>query len=150
MALIRWGRDFVDELDEFRRQMSRLFEGLSFPESSGWSLGGGFPPVVVSTVKDNIYVRAELPGVKMNDVDLSISGNSLTIKGIRDTSSTKEGALLHCREREYGSFSRIINLPDKVDPNNATASYEHGILTITLPKPEEVKPKRITVGSPAK
>lgn len=151
MALIRWGRELFDELDEFRRQMGRFFEeGLNYPESSGWFLGGGFPPVVVSTVKDNIYVRAELPGVKREDVDLSISGNSLAIKGIRDTGLAQEGTLLHRREREYGSFSRIINLPDQVDTDKATASYEHGILTVILPKPEEVKPKRIAVGSPAK
>ena len=94
---------------------------------------------------DSLKVRATIPGIKPEDVDVSITDHTLTIKG--ETKSEKElteGEYLH-RERYTGAFHRTVNLPNYVDTEKAGASYENGVLTVTLPKREEIKPKALKV-----
>jgi HSP20 family protein len=143
--LPRWDwRDPFEELERMRRQMDRLFEGLS-----GRLLGepspGVFPLVNVTESSDNYYVRAELPGVKSSDIDISVTGSSLSISGERKILSEDEKANYHRREREAGRFSRMINLPGQIDTSKVEAHCADGVLSVVLPKSEAAKPKQITI-----
>lgn len=143
--LPRWDwRDPFEELERMRRQMDRLFEGLS-----GRLLGepspGVFPLVNVTESSDNYYVRAELPGVKSSDIDISVTGSSLSISGERKIFSEDEKANYHRREREAGRFSRMVNLPGQIDTSKVEARCADGVLSVVLPKSEAAKPKQITI-----
>lgn len=147
MALIRWrhldpwGQASWD-LGRLQREMNRLFEGV-WPGYREDPIE--FPAVNVWTRGDDVIVAAELPGMKPEEVDLTITNKVLTIKGERKPlDGGKEGAY-HRRERKFGPFARSIELPEKVDAEKATASCEHGILTVTLPKSAEAKARQITV-----
>lgn len=143
--LPRWDwQDPFEELERMRRQMDRLFEGLS-----GRVLGepspGVFPLVNVTESSDNYYVRAELPGVNSSDIDISVTGSSLSISGERKIPPEDEKANYHRREREAGRFSRMINLPGQIDTSKVEARCADGVLSVVLPKSEAAKPKQITI-----
>jgi len=137
-----WGG--FEELDRMRREMNRLFEGLT-----AWPLrearAGVFPLTNVTEDDHNYYVRAELPGMASDEINISVIGDSLSISGQRKIRSEKEEARYHRREREAGKFSRMISLPGQIDTEKVEASCLDGVLTITLPKAEATKPKQITV-----
>lgn len=138
-----WRSPF-EELERMRRDMDRLFQDLTegiFREPRA----GVFPLVNVTEGNDNYYVRAELPGIKAEDLDISVTGNSLSIAGERRIRAEDEKANYHRREREAGKFSRVVSLPVQVDPAKVEASCVDGILTVVLPKSEAAKPKQITV-----
>lgn len=140
----RWNWGGFNELDSIRTQMNRLFGDLTgryTPERGA----GVFPLTNVSEAKNNYYIRAELPGVKGEDLDITITGDSLAIAGERKIAAEKEGARYHRREREGGKFSRMITLPGQVDPDKAVATCADGVLTIVLPKAESTIPKQIPV-----
>jgi len=120
--------------------------------SSGLSRGllgtpaaGVFPLMNITEGKDNFYVRAELPGLKAGDLDISVTGDTLTIAGERKIPAEDEKAKYHRREREAGRFSRIITLPAQVDTGKVEAHSKDGLLTVILPKAEAAKPKQITI-----
>ncbi|MBW1681544.1 MAG: Hsp20/alpha crystallin family protein [Deltaproteobacteria bacterium] len=142
-----WGglRPF-EELERMRRQMERLTEGLT---RGLWRepISGVFPLLNVTEDKENFYVRAELPGVKAEDLELSVTGDSLTLSGERKIAAEDENARYHRREREAGKFSRIVTLPAQVEPAKVEASCADGVLTVVLPKAEASKPKTISVKS---
>ena len=134
-----------DELERMRQRMDRLFEGAVAPHQQ--TLAGVFPLINLTENKDSYYVRAELPGVKGDGLDIQVTGNNLAISGERKIAAEEEGARYHRREREAGTFSRMIGLPGEVDPNKVEANLKHGILTVVVPKAEIAKPKQITVKS---
>jgi HSP20 family protein len=141
----RWDwRDPFDELERMRRHMDRLFEGLS-GRLLGEPAAGVFPLVNVTESSGNYYVRAELPGVKPVDMDISVTGTSLSISGERKMPPEDEKANYHRREREAGKFNRMINLPGQIDTSKVEAHFTDGVLTVELPKLEAVKPKQITI-----
>jgi len=132
------------ELERMRKEMDRLFEDLTegiFREPRA----GVYPLVNVTEGSDDYYVRAELPGIKAEDLDISVTGNSISIAGERKIPAEDEKAKYHRREREAGKFSRIISLPAQVDTARVEASCVDGILTVVLPKSEAAKPKQIAV-----
>lgn len=143
MTLMRW--DPFRELSDIRRTMDRWFEdafgraGRLIPvEEFGM-------PVDLYETDNEVIVKAALPGVKPEDVDISITGETLTIKGeSKQESEVKEGNYYR-RELRYGSFTRSLPLPTRVVSDRAEATFENGILTITLPKAEEVRPKMVKV-----
>ena len=149
MALVRWrhldpwGRAFWD-VGRLQREMNRLFDGV-LPDYGRRTIE--YPPVNVWTRGDDIVVAVEMPGLKPEDIDLSITQTALTIKGARPADTPDEKRTFHRQERLTGSFVKSVQLPDKVDADKAVAAYEHGILTVTLPKAPEAKPKQITVKS---
>jgi HSP20 family protein len=106
---------------------------------------GVFPLVNVTEDKDTFYVRAELPGIKAEELDLSVTGNNLTIAGERRLPAEDAHATYHRREREEGRFSRMIGLPAQIDSGKVEAHASDGVLTIVLPKAEVAKPKQITI-----
>ncbi len=109
-------------------------------EERGW-----MPSIDVFEKEDKYVVKAELPGIKEEDVDISVVGDTLTIKGERKAETEVKEEDYHCCERSYGSFFRSIALPSDVDAEKIEASYEGGVLEVNLPKAAGVKPKKITV-----
>jgi HSP20 family protein len=126
-----------------RRQLSQVFEDAPQQRVSA----GVFPLINLTEDKDKYYVRAELPGVKGEELDIQVTGKNLAISGERKIAAEEEGARYHRREREAGTFSRMIGLPGEVDSNAVDAKLENGILSIIVPKAEIAKPKQITVKS---
>ena len=136
-------RSPFDELHRMRQQLDRLFEDTAAPHQA---LGAGvFPLINLTEDKDNFYVRAELPGVKGEELDIQVTANNLAISGERKIVAEEEGAKYHRREREAGSFSRMIGLPGDINSDKVDAKMENGILTIVVAKAEAAKPKQISV-----
>lgn len=138
-----WTSPF-DELERMRRQMDWLSSGLT-RDLLGTPAAGVFPLMNITEDKDNYYVRAELPGLKADDLDISVTGDALSISGERKLPAEDEKAKYHRREREAGSFSRIITLSAQVDTGKVDARCTDGLLTVILPKAEAAKPKQISV-----
>ena len=132
------------ELERMRRQMDRLYDDAMTPHRLPQA--GVFPLVNLTENKDKYFVRAELPGVKADELDLQVTGNKLAISGERKITAEDESAKYHRREREAGTFSRMIGLPGEVDSDKVEAKLENGILTVVVPKAEIAKPKQISVG----
>ncbi|HMK64753.1 MAG TPA: Hsp20/alpha crystallin family protein [Thermodesulfobacteriota bacterium] len=137
-----WG-NFWDELDRLRKQMSSITE--RYHGGTSEQFAGVFPLINVTEDKDNYYIRAELPGIKAEDLELSVTGETLSISGERKLQSEGEQVRYHRREREGGKFNRIFTLPGLIDTDKVEAKNSNGILTITLPKSEKTKPKQISV-----
>jgi HSP20 family protein len=133
------------ELDVLRRSLDRLREGSSrgFPFTSA---AGVFPLANITENKDCYYVRAEVPGVIADEIDISVTGKTLSIAGERKI-PTEEGASYHRRERRAGRFSRMITMPSDIDNNKVEAEFSNGVLTVKLPKAAAAKPRQITVKS---
>jgi HSP20 family protein len=137
-------RSQFDELERMRNDMARLFDqttGKSYPATTA----GVFPLVNLTEDKDNYFVRAELPGLKAEELNIAVTGNNLTISGERQIPSEGDDVRYHRREREAGNFNRIIALPGDVEVDNVEAGLVDGVLTVTVPKAEVAKPKQITV-----
>ncbi|MBM3243040.1 Hsp20/alpha crystallin family protein [Candidatus Poribacteria bacterium] len=151
MALIRWrdrGWPFR-ELDELREEMDRLFDrtfGRAVPaRHEGRIVRGWMPTIDMFEREDEVVVRAEIPGMSKEEIDISTLGNTLTISGERKAEAEVKEDNYYCCERSYGRFQREITLPQGVDAEKIKASYKNGILEVTLPKKEETKPKKIEV-----
>jgi HSP20 family protein len=141
--LVRW--EPFREMISLRQAMDRLFEDsfVRFPHLSGDGVRE-FPIDVYQTKKD-LVVKAALPGVKPEEVDITITDDAVTIKGEhKEEQETKEDDYLY-RERYYGAFSRSVAIPVKVKGDKAKATFEEGVLTLTLPKAEEIKPRQIKI-----
>lgn len=127
-----------------REAMDRLFND-AFTPSVGATGGWQAPAVDLYQTDDEVVVKASLPGMKSDDVQISITGDMLSLKGEFKHEEEKQERAYHLREQRYGAFERTFALPTAVVSDKAKAEFENGILTITLPKAEEVKPKMITV-----
>jgi len=145
MSLIR--RDPFREVMSLRSAMDRLFDNTFFGRDWEWEPVSGQLSLDVAETDDEYLVKASVPGINLDDLDITFSGKTLTIKGEYKEEEAKEGAHYHLRERRYGSFARSIGLPSAVESDAIEARYEAGVLTLRLPKTEEVKPKRIAVHS---
>ncbi len=144
MAIFRWPVGF-DPLAGFR-QMHRDLERLMGRSTDGQGVGGGvYPPVNVFNGPDDILVQCEIPGIRREDLEISITGETLAVKGVKQPPADEAKVTYQRRERGAGDFSRTIVLPDKVEADRVEASLTHGVLTIRLPKSEQAKPKQIRV-----
>ena len=151
MAVVRWKpgflgwhRDPFAEMNRLRREMDRVLG--SYPAGRGISPAAGvFPALNVSEDERSFYVRAELPGVAPEDLEITTKENNLILKGERRIAAEGERISYHRREREAGTFRRIISLPTQVDASKVTAVSKNGVLTVTLPKKAESKPRQIEV-----
>jgi HSP20 family protein len=140
-------RDPFRELLSFRREMDRYFDNAFYGSQWEWQPFSGELALDVAEKGDEFVVTASLPGMKPEDLDISFTNRTLTIKGEYKTEEQKEDVHYHLRERRAGSFARSITLPTPVNGEAIQANYEAGVLTLRLPKTEEVKPKRIAVHS---
>lgn len=135
--IVRWNRvDPVSMLNEF----DRIFNRPAPRWNNEWGVA-----LDVAENEDGYTVKASLPGMAADQVDLTLEDNVLTIKGEVKADETIEEAQYHVRERRVGSFSRSIRFPVLVDGNGVEATFENGVLTLHVPKAEEVKPKRIEI-----
>ena len=128
------------------RNIAQEFGDLLFD----WPAGNGTvapwtPAVDVLEQSDAIRIMAELPGVNPADVRLTVADNVLTIQGTKQQAAEERTERVHRYERSYGSFARTFSLPTTVDASGIKAAYEHGVLTVTLPKVEQAKPRQIQV-----
>lgn len=145
MDLIQW-RPFR-EIARLRQEMDRLWDEYFGPGRRAlqpleetW-----VPAVDVAESADKITVKAEIPGLEPKDIEISMVGDTLTIKGEKKVEREEKEENYHLIERSYGSFSRSMKMPAAVDPDKVEATYKNGVLTIILPKKEEVKPKTIEI-----
>lgn len=135
-------RSPFEELDQMKRMMERLLEETTSPRLG--MRAGVFPLVNLTEDKDRYYLRAELPGVKSDELDIQATANSISLAGERKISE-EEGVRYHRRERESGTFSRMISLPTEIEADKVEASMKDGVLTVVVPKAEAAKPRQITV-----
>ncbi len=142
--ITRW--DPFAEMATLRHTVDRLFDDIR-----PWRLvspgedGGGFFPVDLYETADDVVVKASIPGAAPEDIDISVTGEVLTLKGEVKADDGEKGQNYYRRERRTGTFVRQFSLPSEVDSSRAEAVFEHGVLTLTLPKAEAVKPKTIRV-----
>lgn len=139
--------DLLSEMDRLRSEMDRLFGRAGFGD--GRRLAGltemVYPPMNLWEDDNNLYVESELPGMDLNDLEIYVNaGNQLSIKGERKRPSM-EKATWHRQECGSGKFSRVFDLPAEVTPDQVRAEFKDGVLTVTMPKSEAVKPRRIEV-----
>lgn len=143
MALMRW--EPSGGLTALRREMDRLFEDFLGDRPFRMWEGVAEPAVEVSDTKDAVIVKAQVPGMDKDAIQVSITENSLTLKGEMKEEEKKEDKNYHRREFRYGSFARTIPLPAAVQGDKASAQLKDGVLEITIPKSEESKVKEIPI-----
>jgi HSP20 family protein len=148
MAIVRW--DPFREMMTLRNSMDRMFDDSMFRRLQAVPDGAeAHLSMDVYQSEDAIVIQAVLPGVEPDDVDISITGETVTIKGeVKKEEEIKEENYL-LKERQYGSYSRTLQMPIQVQGDKAEAMFENGLLTLTLPKAEAVKPKQIKVSPKA-
>lgn len=146
-GIIRWN----PEADLFRGRMDRMFNEMLqnvwgvAPTSEGVAPRAWAPPVDIRETEEALVLAAELPGLTKEDVEITLENNILTLAGERKLEKDAKGETWHRVERAYGSFSRSFTLPASVRTDRVEAVFADGILTVTLPKMEESKPRRISI-----
>ncbi|HEV2492280.1 MAG TPA: Hsp20/alpha crystallin family protein [Terriglobia bacterium] len=152
MAIVRWEpfRDLVTTQDNFNRLFNETFRGLFGETESGTQTWA--PAVDIYESDQNLVLKAELPGFDPKEVEVRVEDGTLYLKGERKFESDVKKENYHRIERSYGSFTRTFSLPSSINAENVTAEYKDGVLTLTMPKKEEAKPKtiKIQVSEPAR
>ena len=146
MALIRW--EPARELQSIQQEMNRLF-GTFFDSPAGGNggrLGRWIPAIDLIEEGDHYVLRADLPGLNEDDVKVELEDNVLTISGERRSEHEDKKEGYYRIERASGSFSRSLTLPEGVDPDSVHANFDKGVLEVSIPKPEERKPRRVAIG----
>jgi HSP20 family protein len=146
MAIERW--DPFREAVSLRDAMNSLFQD-SFVRPGGMMAQNGSAalPLDVFETENEFVVKASLPGVKPEDVQITVQGDTVTIRGESKAEEEKKGEQWHLRERRFGAFQRSVSLGTPVNADKAQAQYDNGVLTLTLPKSEAAKPRQIKIGA---
>jgi HSP20 family protein len=129
-------------MDRLQYDMNRLFGDMT---RNRMRKAPSFPPINIWAAEDSAMITAEIPGVKKDDLEINVTGDTLTLSGVRGQDDLPEGARYHRQERRYGEFNRSVQLPYTVDVNKVKATFKNGVLTVVLPRVEAEKPKKITV-----
>ena len=147
MAIVRWQpfRDLLATEREFDRIFREAFSPLFTEREGELSTRAWAPAVDIFETEDNIVLKAEVPGVEPKDVEVRVEDNTLYLKGERKFEKETKEENYHRIERSYGSFARSFALPNSIDGEKVAAEYKDGLLTLTLPKREEAKPKTIKI-----
>ena len=148
MAIVRW--EPFREMSTLQNEMNRLFNTV-FDTPAPGNGGGGtlrrwMPPMDLVETEDHFVLRADLPGMKQDDVKIEFEDGTLTVSGERKAEHESKHEGYYRVERAFGSFSRSLTLPDGVDADAVTASFDRGVLEIRIPKPEQRKPRKISIG----
>lgn len=145
MSIVRW--EPLRDLMSLREAMDRLFEESYVRPGGRWpsSYGSSTLALDMYETENDFVLTAALPGVKPEDVDITITGGTLTIKGEMNVERKEEKGNYLVQERHYGAFQRTITLPAAVNANQAQAKFKDGVLTLTMPKAEEARPKSIKI-----
>ena len=143
MSMIRWQP--ASELVTLRRAMDKLFEDSFVSPARLFEYAPPGAPMDMYETENEVVVKIPMPGIKPEDVDITITGDTLSVKGkTKEENESKEKNYTR-KECSYGSFSRTVTLPNGLQSDQAEAAFEDGILKLTIPKSEEVKPKQIKV-----
>ncbi|MDR0356307.1 MAG: Hsp20/alpha crystallin family protein [Deltaproteobacteria bacterium] len=149
MPIFRWRTGFSNplwELDRMRNYMENVYSALANGVSQfRRNYTGVFPLVNLAEDDDNLFLTAELPGLDVQSLELSIKNDAVTLKSGKKAEAAVEGVNYHRRERNVDSFSRTVQLPVKVEAETAKASLKNGVLTVTLPKATEAKAHQINI-----
>lgn len=145
----RRGQDVFSELTGMQQEMNRLFDEFFGERQNEMAECSWNPMVDVSETETEIRVRAELPGLNQDNIEINLQDNVLTLKGEKKQEQKEEQENFHRVERCYGSFTRSFTLPAAVKADAVQATFKNGILLITLPKAEEAKPKKIAISAGA-
>ena len=146
MTIVRW--EPLRELNSLQSEMNRLFNTV-FDTPSGTSgnvLRRWMPAMDLVESGDHFVLRADLPGMGEDDVNIEFEDGTLTVSGERKAEHEESNEGFHRVERSFGSFSRSLTLPQGIDPEAVTASFDRGVLEIRIPKPEQRKPRKIAIG----
>ena len=130
------------EIERSRREMNRLLS--DWPTRARWGAAPGYPAINVWTNEDSAVVTAELPGIVLDDIDITVEDDVLTLRGHRQPDEA-EGVTYHRQERRYGTFLRTFRLPFRVDAGKVEATFAKGVLNLVLPRAEEDKPRKIAI-----
>jgi HSP20 family protein len=151
MALIRW--EPVRELNTIQNEMNRLFntffEAPSTPGNGPAQSRRWIPAMDLVESEDNFVLRADLPGLSESDVNIELEDNVLTISGERKAEHEERKEGYYRLERASGSFSRSLTLPEGIDPEKVQANFDRGVLEVRIPKPEQRKPRKVTISAGA-
>lgn len=149
LSITRFNSPVLSDVQTLQRRLGRLFDeafqGWPTTQSDNGALIGWVPPVDVLEDKDAVQIAVELPGVKADDVKISLENGVLTIRGEKQQAAEEKTEHVHRYERSYGVFERSFTVPTTVDADHIQASYELGVLTVRLPKVEKAKPRQIMV-----
>ena len=146
MALVRW--DSSRELSSLQAEMNRLFSTFfdsSTPSGNGSGLRRWIPPMDLVETQDHFVLRADLPGLRQEDVAIELEDNVLTVSGERKAEHEERQEGYYRVERAFGGFSRSLTLPKGVDASAVTAEFDNGVLEVRIPKPAERKPRRVAI-----
>ncbi len=150
--LVTWPRDpwsIFDELESLQDDMNRVFSGSSTNraerEGRSWRNSPRYPLMNVWSSEEGLVIDAELPGVNPEDVDVSVTGDELTLRGKVNAVDAAEGETHHRRERPRGEFARTLTLPFRAKAEGVKANYRNGVLRLTIPRSDDEKPKRIAI-----
>ena len=145
MAIVRW--EPLRDLMTTQRELDRLFREAFSPVSGEGEVSTRTwaPPVDIYENGDNLVLKAELPGINPDDVEIRVEDNTLYLKGERKFEKEVKEQNYHRVERSYGTFTRTFSLPNSIDSDKVAANYKDGVLTLTMPKKEEAKPKTIKI-----
>ena len=146
MAIVRW--EPLREFSTLQNEMNRLFNTVfdAPTPGNGGTLRRWMPAMDLVETADHFVLRADLPGLTEDDVTLEFEDGTLTVSGERKSEHEAKGEGYYRVERAFGSFSRSLTLPQGIDPEAVTASFDRGVLEVSIPKPEEKKPRRIEIG----
>ncbi len=149
MTIVRW--EPLRELNSLQSEMNRLFNTV-FDQPSGTSgtvMRRWMPAMDLAESGDHFVLRADLPGMSEDDVSIEFEDGTLTVSGERKAEHEEENQGFHRVERSFGAFSRSLTLPQGIDADAVTASFDRGVLEIRIPKPEQRKPRRIEIARDA-
>lgn len=148
MTIVRW--EPLRELNSLQHEMNRLFNTVFDTPADGTSATSArrwVPAMDLLETRDHFVLRADLPGLSEEDVRIELQDNVLTVAGDRCNEHRDEGEGFYRVERSFGTFSRSLTLPKGIDAEAVTASFDRGVLEVRIPKPEERKPHRVTIGA---
>ncbi|WP_114389612.1 Hsp20/alpha crystallin family protein [Notoacmeibacter marinus] len=137
-----FGRDPFTQMRQLQADMNRLFEGAPALRTAR-----PYPPINLWLGENSVVATAELPGLGQDDIDLTIQEDTLTIAGARERSADDGDVAWHRRERPVGRFSRTVDLPFRVDPDQVEARFTNGVLSVEMQRPEADRPRRIAVNA---
>ena len=139
--------DIFGDLNRMQEEMNRFFDDFFGEHQTQMAQGQWIPSVDVSETDSEIVVKAELPGMTHDDIELNLQDNTLTLKGEKKQEKKDDKECFHCLERSYGGFTRSFSLPAGVKADNISAVFKDGVLVVTLPKAEEAKTKKISISA---
>jgi HSP20 family protein len=149
MAIVRWEpfRELSTIQSEMNRLFNTVFDSPADPANSGSALRRWMPAMDLVEKDDAFVLRADLPGLSEDDINIELEDGTLTVSGERKAEHESKNEGYYRVERAFGSFSRSLTLPKGVDPESVTASFDRGVLEVRIPKPEKRKPRRIEIGA---